>query len=144
MKTLLMILFFASIPTAFSAAGPLKLQCVVYDRHCDANGEMIDEKHEMSAVMKSGENLVTAETATKSGRFTVRGVGIIELKGPKKPKVAIQLYDSQTRSGAAAGTIGVGRPAAERADLVYVYDVNSLDDGDKLFCQSVEANCEFK
>jgi hypothetical protein len=140
----LLILMTSSLAFAASPKTPLQLKCVVFDRHCDASGAVIGDKYEMSAVMKTGQAMVEAQAVTKDGRFTIKGMGITDFRGPKNPKAIITIYDSKTRTGSAAGSAALGRPANPQSDLVFVYDINSIDDSENLFCHSLEGSCEFK
>ena len=144
MKILLPLLIFTSLPIGFAEAAPLKLQCMVFDRRCDKNGGFSHDKYEMSAELEFGESVVKLEGKSKDGRFDFRGYGRIETEGESRPKTVIAIYDSQTRSGAAAGTLALRAPAAPRSELVYVYDTKSIDDGTDLFCHSLEASCDLK
>lgn len=144
MKALLPLLMLACLPPTLAEAAPLKLQCVVYDRRCDKNGDFVGDKYEMSAELEFGESAVKLECKSKDGRFSFRGYGRIETDGEQRAKSAIAIHDAQTQSGAAAGTLALRAPAAPRSELVYVYDTQSIDDGTDLFCHSLEGSCELK
>ena len=144
MKVVLFLLIVAFAPTSFAEATAFELKCVVYDRRCDASGAVVQEKYEMSGVMKSGVYLVSARTETKDGRFVLSGAGIVEVKGPQLPKSAITIYDKKTQTGAAAGRLLLGTSAAPESNIVYVYDTKSADDSESLFCHSLEGTCKIQ